>query len=84
MSSGPVLRVSVDELAWHAGHGLYTHGGTPFTGVAFEIGRAGTLEWETEYRDGVKDGLQRGWHTDGSPAAEGTFRSGGLHGTYRE
>ena len=84
MSGKPISRVSVDELKWHEGHGLYTYEGAPFTGAAFEMGRTGTLEWETEYRDGLRDGLQRGWHPDGSLAAEGTFLAGTIHGTYRE
>ena len=79
-----MLRVSVDELKWHAGHGLYTHEGTPFTGVAFEVGTDGALAAETEYRGGLRAGLQRMWHPDGSVAAEGAFRAGSLHGNYQE
>lgn len=74
----------MDDLSWHEGHGLYTYHGIPFTGVAFTVGRSGALESETEYRDGLRNGVKRAWHADGSPAAEGTFRDDGLHGTYRE
>lgn len=79
-----MLRVPIDELKWHEGHGLYTYEGLPFTGITFEMGLSGTLEAETEYRDGLRSGLHREWYPDGSLAAEGTFLAGTTQGTYRE
>lgn len=79
-----MLRVSIDELKWHEGHGVYLHQETPFTGIAFELGRTGTLEAETEYLDGLRHGLQKMWYPDGAIASEGTFQNDVIHGTFRE
>ena len=37
---------------------------------------------ETEYKDGVKDGREAGWHPDGTPRFVGEYVRGEMHGTW--
>lgn len=62
---------------------VFTLGGVPFSGTAFEesplLGRS-----EITYRDGLEEGLARDWFPSGILKAEAQFVQGTLHGMARE
>ena len=58
--------------------------GSPYTGVAFTKFEDGSLQSETELKDGLADGTSRGWFSNGQLANEATFYKGSQHGFSRE
>ena len=60
--TGP--RVDGDEVDLADGH-IWVRDGEPFTGTAVDLFPDGSLLGETEYRNGVPDGLSRTYWRDG-------------------
>lgn len=58
--------------------------GQPFTGIAFEYLRDGTLVTEISYLEGLEEGLEIGWHSNGQRASEIEYVGGSPKGTLRE
>lgn len=64
--------------------GLSYYDGEPFTGVAYAEWPDGTLESESEYREGLPWGKSKSWHKDGNLFAECEMFQDALHGFARE
>ncbi|HEX5116113.1 MAG TPA: hypothetical protein VFW65_13035 [Pseudonocardiaceae bacterium] len=44
--------------------------GVPFTGQVYDTASDGTLVTQKSYRDGLEDGPQHEWYSDGTPESE--------------
>lgn len=57
------------------GSSIVTYGGTPFTGELVEYYKGSTQLWNlTTYVDGIEDGPQLEWYSDGTLQAKGNAR----------
>lgn len=79
-----MTRVSEDDLDSEP-YGPALHQGVRFTGEAEERLPDGTLISLTSYVDGLQDGLEQEWYSNGALRSEGNFRQGmavGVHHTW--
>ncbi|WP_020408405.1 toxin-antitoxin system YwqK family antitoxin [Hahella ganghwensis] len=71
----------VDEELFDSDGDLTTYKGSPFTGVGFDPFPDGEgIEYETEYKDGLPNGLARKWYSLGRLAFEVECKNGLTHG----
>jgi antitoxin component YwqK of YwqJK toxin-antitoxin module len=75
-------RVPEDSLDY-PGDGYYYLDDKPFTGVAFSLHEDGSLESETEYKHGLKWGLERHWFAPDKLESEAHMHRGVVHGRER-
>lgn len=71
------------DLLDYPGDGYYYLDDTPFTGVAFSLFEDGSLKSDTEYRQGLKWGLERHWFRPGNLEYEAEMQRGVLYGKKR-
>ena len=76
-------RINDDDL-YLADDGSYEYEDKPFTGVAVEYSRDGSIIGETEYLDGLQSGKSRYWYPSGELKGEKEFLRNGHHGWSRE
>jgi antitoxin component YwqK of YwqJK toxin-antitoxin module len=67
----------------YPGDGYYYQDDEPFTGVAFSLHKDGSLKSETEYKDGLKWGLERYWFAPDKLESEAHMLRGVVHGKER-
>lgn len=75
-------RVPEDSLDY-PGDGYNYVDGKPFTGVAFALYEDDSLESETEYKQGLKWGLERHWFESGKLESETELQRDVIHGKER-
>jgi antitoxin component YwqK of YwqJK toxin-antitoxin module len=75
-------RVPEDSLDY-PGDGYYYLDDEPFTGIAFTLHDDGSLESETEYKYGLKCGLERHWFGPDALEYEAELQRGVVHGKKR-
>jgi len=75
-------RVAQNSLDY-PGDGYYYLDDKPFTGVAFSLYEAGSLKSETEYKHGLKWGLDRHWFGPDKFQYEAELQRGVVHGKKR-
>lgn len=63
---------------------IVTHEGRPFTGELVDTDESGRVVGLTGYRDGIEDGPQREWFSDGRLQLEGQCDYGSAVGEWRE
>ena len=71
-------RVLIDELTNKGTEGapiMYSEKGL-FNGIGFDVYENGQLRYEYNYKDGRKDGLQKGWHANGQLKQEINLKDG--------
>ena len=56
----------------------------PFNGVAYWVFEDGKTRHETNFRDGIREGRELWWHSDGKRAGEATYAKDQLDGLYQE
>jgi antitoxin component YwqK of YwqJK toxin-antitoxin module len=76
-------RVPASELTYMR-DGLHHLDGQPFTGIAFNLTKDGSLKSELAYRDGLLCGRTREWYATGQPMVDSTYYRGALHGRASE
>ncbi len=76
-------RVLASELEY-PGDGLYYLDGEPFTGIAFNLAKAGWEKSQIEYRQGLLWGHTTEWYSPGLPMVDSNYFRGALHGRARE
>ena len=64
-----MIRVADQELDTIDGVTYYWQE-KPFTGIGYGLRPDGTLAWETNYENGIIDGLAREWHPSGQLKSE--------------
>jgi antitoxin component YwqK of YwqJK toxin-antitoxin module len=79
-----LIRVPSGEIEYDFKQGIYLRGGEPFTGVAFGLYPYGSLEAESEFRDGLSWGVGRSWRPNGQLSSEAYFMRDVRHGIARE
>jgi antitoxin component YwqK of YwqJK toxin-antitoxin module len=67
----------------YPGNGYYYLDDEPFTGVAFSLYEDGSLKSETEYKNGLKWGLERYWFGSGILEYEAELQRGVVYGKKR-
>lgn len=75
-------RVPNDHLEY-SDRGLYRSDGQEFSGIGYTLYDGGWLDSETEYRHGVKWGLERRWFAPGQLESEAVMYRGVLSGKQR-
>jgi len=58
---------------------IYTYRGEQCTGIGYEESNGRWIS-EIHYVNGRQEGVSRGWHADGSPCEETSYRQNVLHG----
>jgi antitoxin component YwqK of YwqJK toxin-antitoxin module len=61
-------RVDFEEIETEytkGGSPIYTWKGEPFTGIAYILDDAGKIAKETSYVDGIEDGIETMWYSNG-------------------
>ena len=79
-----MIRVPSSELEYDFKAAIHLRNGEPFTGTAYSLHANGNLAEETEFRDGLRWGISRGWYRDGSPSEERHFLRDVRHGIARD
>jgi antitoxin component YwqK of YwqJK toxin-antitoxin module len=74
-------RVQFSELDYD-GELIYTLGGHPFTGIAYEE-VPGKWRSELSYRDGMQEGIARDWYDSGVLKEDSYFRENVRHGPWK-
>lgn len=54
--------------------------GSPYTGIVFEALPSGSITTEYEVKDGLKDGVEKEYYSEGQPESITHYRKGYLHG----
>ena len=72
-----------EESLDYPGDGYYYLDDEPFTGVAFSLDEDGSLESESEYKDGLKWGVERHWFGPGKLQYEAELQRGAVYGKKR-
>lgn len=78
-----MVTINDDEL-YLTERDLWEYQGRPFTGRAREYSPDGALIGESEYVDGMLDGVLRVWYPSGQLHEEEHFRANSWHGVSRE
>jgi antitoxin component YwqK of YwqJK toxin-antitoxin module len=68
-------RVSFDDCEYADSQALL-YQGMPYTGTVFETRPDGSLWTEQGYKNGILDGLSRGWYANGQLDSETLYRTG--------
>jgi antitoxin component YwqK of YwqJK toxin-antitoxin module len=58
--------------------------GKPVDGIVYKLDKNGKLEYEWEYVEGVRNGIQKEWFDNSQLKAEYTFKEGKMDGIYKE
>jgi antitoxin component YwqK of YwqJK toxin-antitoxin module len=77
-----MMRISIDDTDISPQQEIL-YEGEPFTGTAVEYSPDGTIIAETDYRNGIRDGRDRGYYPNGQVESEEWYDFGMGHGTAR-
>jgi len=76
-------KVLSNSLEWNKDNGIISYNNEPFTGVMITLYPTSGLYSEESFKDGVKNGLHRGYYENGHLAVEMNFKQGVYHGLAR-
>ncbi len=64
--------------------GMVYYKGTPFTGELFQNDESGQLEFERNYKDGIRDGSYKQYFENGQLEMEGNYKDGKDNGLFKQ